>query len=185
MWLISMLFLGSMTASSVNRMNGIFFSVIFVAAIGVNGLCLLLKKHSAAVMVVVGGIYLLSFGRFANYYFGGTYTEENFPLLLFDIPVTEAVDFIEQDSVLCKKMTQMVEPGVYYLLGRSISPYELDMRVIESEHQYGNYIFETLGLIEDQYNYIVREDFDEYSENLREAGFTEERYQKYSLFYKK
>lgn len=137
------------------------------------------------VVALVSVLYLLIFGKFANYYFGGTYTEENFMLLLFDIPVTEATDFIEQDSVLCQKMTQMVEPGVYYLLEKPKSPYELDMRKIETEHCYGNYLFETLGTIEDQYNYIVADNFGEYAQKLRDAGFTEERYQKYSLFYKK
>lgn len=185
LWLISMLLLGSMTAVSVNRMNGVFYSVIFLAAVGINGLCMMLKKHSVTVVALVSAIYLLIFGKFANYYFGGTYTEENFMLSLFDIPITEATDFIEQDSVLCQKKTQMVEPGVYYLLEKPKSPYELDMRKIETEHCYGNYLFETLGTIEDQYNYIVADNFGEYAQKLRDAGFTEERYQRYSLFYKK
>lgn len=106
-------------------------------------------------------------------------------LLLFDIPVTEATDFIEQDSVLCQKKTQMAEQGIYYLLEKPKSPYELDMREIESELKYENYMFGTLGTIEDQYNYIVVETFDEYSEKLRATGFIEERYERYSLFYKK
>ena len=94
-------------------------------------------------------------------------------------------DFIEQDSVLCQKKTQMAEQGIYYLLEKPKSPYELDMREIESELKYENYMFGTLGTIEDQYNYIVVETFDEYSEKLRATGFIEERYERYSLFYKK
>ena len=185
LWLVSMLFLGAMTAVSVNRMNGIFYSIIFIAATGLSGLCRIFKKHSIMVIALVSVIYLLSFGKFANYYYGGSYTEKNFMLLLFDIPVTEATDFIEQDSVLCQKKTQMAEQGIYYLLEKPKSPYELDMREIESELKYENYMFGTLGTIEDQYNYIVVETFDEYSEKLRATGFIEERYERYSLFYKK
>lgn len=59
------------------------------------------------------------------------------------------------------------------------------MRKIETEHLYENYMFGTLGTIEDQYNYIVADTFGEYGEKLRAAGFTEIHYQRYSLFYKK
>lgn len=185
LWLISMLFLGTVTAVSVNRMNSIFYSIVFFAALGVNGLYTMFKKHSIIVITLISIIYLLNFVKFANYYYSGSYTEENFMLLLFDIPVTEATDFIEQDSVLCQKKTQMAEPGIYYLLEKPKSPYELDIRKLETEHCYENYLFETLGTIEDQYNYIVTDNFYEYSEKLRAAGFAEEHYQKYSLFFKK
>lgn len=185
LWFTSMLFLGALTEANVNRMNGIFFSTIFFAAVGINGLCMMLKKHFVAVAVVVGGIYLMCFGKFAGYYFGGAYTEENYLLSYFDVPVTEAVEFIEEDSVLSKKTTQMAEQGIYYALGNLKSPYDLNMREIDMEHRTEHYMFGTLGGIEDQYNYIVFGSFVEYSEELRAAGFSEEYYGDYSLFYKK
>ena len=119
----------------------------------------------------------------------GGYREETFPLSYFDIPVAEAVRFIEQDEVLSGKTTQMAQAGAYYLLGKAISPYELDIKVVEGKvgqkRRLGNYIFGALDPIEDSCNYIVRDDFVEYSETLRAAGFSEERYEGYSLFYKK
>lgn len=185
LWLISMLFLGAKTEANVNRMNGIFFVIIFVATVGMDGLCKAVKRHSTAIVVIVSVVCLLHFGKFANYYFGGTYTAENYMLPLFDVPVTEAAEFIEQDSVLSQKTTQMFEVGIYYTLGALKSPYDLDMREIETVKRHGNYIFGFLGGIEEQYNYIVADTFEEYSEQLRAAGFTEERYRGYSLFYKK
>lgn len=184
LWLVGMLLLGAHIEANVNRMNGIFYCVILFVAVGINGLCTALKKYSMAAVVMIAGIYLLYFGKFASYYFG-EYTDENFPLSYFDIPVAEAVELIEQDSALCTKTTQMAEHGLYYALSTLKSPYDLDVQKIEQESQFENYQFGRLEEIDDQRNYIVREDFVEYCEELRAAGFMEERYQKYSLFYKK
>lgn len=185
LWLVGMVLLGTISATNVNRMNGVFYCVVFFAAVGIDGLIRKLRKYSAVAGILIVGIYLACFGKFANYYFGGTYTDSTFPIGYFDVPVAEATNFIEQDSSLNKKTTQMAEKGVYYALGTLKSPYELNMREIDLENKTDNYIFGALGEIEDQYNYIVLRSYTDYMEELRAAGFSEEYYGDYSLFYKK
>lgn len=80
----------------------------------------------------------------------------------------------------------MAEPKIVYAISALTDPAEL--KVWEKEEgmeSFKNYRFNVLGEISDQNNYIVRDGFEEYCTQLRAAGFSEERYGEYSLFYKK
>jgi len=198
LWFLSMLFFESHIESNVNKTNGIFFSVIVLAVEGLDtlrGACgrlvrrLWKGREKAAEIAAAAGlcsIYLFCFGNFGVYYFGGHYSAETYPLDLFDLTVTEALDFVEQDPVLCRKITQMAEKEIYYAVSTLEDPYQLRVQLGTGDGiRYKNHWIGCLGEISDEYNYIVRDGFEEYCEELRKAGFTEERFTRYSLFYKK
>ena len=76
----------------------------------------------------------------------------------------------------------MAEAGIYYALSVRPSPYEL--RIGErKDNRYGQYVWNGLGVIEEDCNYIVRHTFAEYMGELRSIGFQEIDYGAYSLFY--
>ena len=80
----------------------------------------------------------------------------------------------------------MAEKEIYYAVSTLENPYELQVKLGTGDGiRYNNHWIGCLGEITDAYNYIVRDGFEEYCGQLREAGFTEERFVKYSLFYKK
>ncbi len=186
LWFAAILFFESHIPTNVNRINGIFFTAVFLAVEGAYTLIFGLISGRGKRWMLTGiiGIYIVCFVRFSAYYYSGRYTAETYLLPYFDIPVTEALTFIEQDETLRDKETQMSEVEIYYALSTLISPYELRFGTRE-ESCYRKYHFGGLGGIEDGCNYIVRDGFDEYCELLRAAGFTEQRYEGYSLFYKK
>ena len=52
------------------------------------------------------------------------------------------------------------------------------------DNRFENFVVGGLGPVSEEYNYIIRDGFEEYCEQLRKMGFTEVRFSKYSLFYK-
>ncbi|MBQ7955105.1 MAG: glycosyltransferase family 39 protein [Lachnospiraceae bacterium] len=184
LWFVSfLLFAGHTTMTSVNKANGIFFVTILIALEGLLFICGLCKKYSKIIITCICGIYALCFLFFARYYFMGSYTAETYPLSYFEIDAEEAFKLIEENEDFQDDITYFTGDKIYYALFTRISPYELMIDEIEGA-TFRNYWFSALGAIEDGYNYIVRDGFEEYCNQLRDAGFAEIRYNHYSFFYK-
>lgn len=78
--------------------------------------------------------------------------------------------------------TFMAEAPVYLALSMRLSPY--DMMMYEDSNDFFDYWHcNQLPGIEEGYNYIVRDIYVEYADELRQRGFSEIRYKGYSLFY--
>lgn len=212
LWFASVFCLECHIASNVNKVNGIFYTAVVLAATGmktlaeaVNGFVLIcrrklaearqrtipqqdpagrVKRCFAAALICIYGMYFLSF---SSYYFCGDYREDYPVLPLFFFPVTEAVAFIEQDAVLSGKETCMTDSPAVYPISTLESPYILDLDNDGwEEDRYGNYRFSVWDAeCNEECNYIIREDFHDFSEKIRAAGFEEKQYDGYSLFYKK
>lgn len=105
------------------------------------------------------------------------------PISYFDITVEEAVAFIDEHPEYQGKGTWMAEQKIYYALSAGASPYDMAFAQGMEETDTG-YYYGSLGEIEDGYNYIVRDIFEEYAQDLRNIGYSEEKYENYSLFYK-
>ena len=104
----------------------------------------------------------------------------------FDLTMAEAINFIEQDPELREKKTQMMQAKTYFGISALVDPYKLNAQVEElGEKRCGNYYFGDLGPVSDDLNYIVTDRMEEFAQELREAGFSEESFLRYSLFYKK
>ncbi len=197
LWFISILFFESHIDANVNKINGIFLTVVLLAAEGMETLlhiCGRIVRQTWAFKVKAGivtgliCVYTFCFADFAVYYYGGTYMADNYMITYFSVPMAEAIDFIAQDPILCRKKTQTAEDlrvtEIFYALDLLKSPYTFEIGRME-ESLFENYQFGCLGEIENQYNYLVGDEFGEYIEELREAGFMEQDYDGYFLFYKK
>lgn len=101
----------------------------------------------------------------------------------FEVLVTEAVEFIEENPQYGPKGVQMAQMPVYFGLSTLRSPYELELFDKEL-YVLDYYRCSHLGDIEDGYYYIVSSSFADYANELRAKGFTEIPYTGYSLFYR-
>lgn len=185
-WFFSVLLFGSHIAEcNVNKINGIYFSVVLIA---IEGIWVLWKVRS---WIPKGGccllafIYCWGFIRFGQYYYGGTYTLDNQNMPYFDITVKEGITYIDEDPLLSRRVTYMAENGIYFAMSTLISPYEL--RIWEQgNYQYGNFVWSSLGEIYPDCNYLIRHIYmdEEYRDKYFDAGFKEIDFGDYSLFYK-
>lgn len=184
LWLAVIIIFESHVPANVNRINSAFFAAVFLTVEGMSALSSVCSRFRRWVPMGLTIVYAFCFMRFSGYYYGGSYTEQNYMLPYFDLRVSEAIEYIEQDEELRGRQTQMSQVQIYYALSTLESPYVL--RVENGDGMsYGNYRFGVLGEIEDDCNYIVGDWFENYSEELRAAGFAEECYDGYSLFFKK
>lgn len=185
LWFVSVLFLGGHITAGVNHMNSIFCAVILIAVEGISFI-LQLKKKSLRIPILslLSVIYLFCFLQFGNYYYRGAYTRQYHPLSYFDITVSQAVDLLNENNHFGQDGTYMAEQKIYYALSAFESPYEMSFSLSEDANNYNGYYFNALGAIEDNYNYIVRDIYFEYADQLRARGFTEIAYPGYYLFYK-
>lgn len=186
LWFLASLLLALHVKTVINKMNYIYFVTIYITTDGFFTLCGLLrplsKKLVPLLTVFVCCFYAISFLCFGSYYYLGAYTAEHTPLRYFEIVPTEAISFLSAHPEYGPKGTQMSQQPIYYALSTLASPYELQL-FDETNIICDNIICSTLGPIEDGYNYIVRDFFTEYAQELRDAGFTEITYTNYSLFY--
>jgi len=182
-WFLVMLYYGSHLEVGVNRINGIYFVVMFVAVEAMwvlsraKGLC------AGTVLLIIAVLYAGGFLDFATYYYRGQYTADTYPLAYFDITVEEAVEFIDSNPELSQRKTYMAENAIYYAISALPSPYDFEWG--SNMRNYGNYVFGGLGEIEEDANYIVHQVYGDYQDELRRLGFEEIRYANYSLFYMK
>lgn len=181
LWFGAMFLLAGVIDSNCNRVNGIYFSAIFLAAEGIWLLVGIAKRYSQALLIVCCFLYAIGFVRFGSYYYGGSYEQDHYPLDCFDFTVSEAIEFLEENLQYQNRVTYMGENSVYLALSMLKSPYE--MEIYEDKSLFFEYYYcSSLPEIEAECNYIVCDIYEEYAEELRSLGFMERRYPGYSLF---
>ncbi len=184
-WFLSILLFESRIDSNVNKLNGIFYVVVLIAAAGLDILQQAFGKFGPVPLIAAGCIYFFCFLDFSSYYYGGAYTAETDRLPFFDITITDGLRQIADDPVLSGKETQMAQPEIIFALSSLPSPYDLQIGK-RDDHFYQNYHMGSLSSIDDRCNYIVSDGlFDDYCAELRAAGFQEIHYEGYTLFYKR
>lgn len=168
------------------RLNGLYLPICFFISYGVEILYELITKRSAKVAFAIVATFILfsavAFLRFAVYYYCGGYSIEAHNMEYFDIDISEGINYVTNDPYLSQKVTQMAEPVVYCYLGMGANPY--DYGIINYQRS-DNELFTCHSLtdIDKNQNYIVRDLFPDFSQELRDMGFTEKKYTCYSLFY--
>ncbi len=187
LWFLAMLLFESHIESNVNKINGIYVVCVLIALFGAAGLFGLLRPKTrslrALLPCVLCILYAAEFLHFASYYFGGDYTREQHPLTHFDVTVTEAVDFIEDNPQIRHEGTWMTQTGIFFALSALPSPYELRLWEPQDDGYLAYYHCYGFPEIAPKYNYIVKDSYGEYAQELRAEGFTEIPYGGYSLFY--
>lgn len=187
LWFLIHFFLFCCLNPNGYRITGIYFSVTAISACGLQTVLRFLRERSpfraagAVGTAVIAAVYLVCFVRFGIYYYMGEYTVTTAPLAHFDITVTEGIAWLEEHPEYQNRGVYMAEPPTYYLLSTLTSPYELVYDCNRLDHDY--YVCGSLPEIQDGYNYIVRDIFWEYAQELRQRGYAEEAFTGYSLFY--
>ncbi len=184
LWFLAELFFESHIKTSTYTINGIFLVTALLAVEGIHVLCRKAAKWKPLLLLGICGIYALCFLRFGVFYYSGEYTEKTYPLHYFGITFSEGIDFIEGDEVLREKLTFVSEVGIFYALSKQLPPDEFGLSGDQSIH-WNQYWFGSLQEISDEYNYLMCDGYEDYREELRQAGFSEQRYDNYSVFYKK
>lgn len=178
LWFGVMLLLGSLTYTTVNKMNAIYAVMVMLAVYGmwcILGSC---KKLCYVFRGAVLCIYAMVFIGFCTYYYGGDYMMERNPLSYFSEDIGEAYEDIINNPIICSKQTQMAQNSVFLGLAASMSPYEYASEIWTESFMCGG-----LTGTSPEYNYIVEDKYGEFMQELRNAGFTEIDYEGYSLFY--
>lgn len=173
-WAMSCLICLSLTFANVNKTIGIY---TVVAIMIVNGIMNVVKifNNRAVVAVAIGILYLFWGCLFIKFYF----TEYR---CFFSNDITEGICFIESDDILCRRNTWTALSAIIVAAYDLPSPQEYS--ATEVDENYNNWKCHALPAIEDGCSYIVDDSFVEYSQELRNRGFSEEIFDHYSVFYK-
>lgn len=183
-WFLVVLLVVSCTDNTTNKINGIFFVIIFFVVQGIMSLLNIGRKYTKIILVLCSVMYCIGFVRFSTYYYLGNYTADYHPLSYFDITVEDAVNFLDENPQYLNQGTYLAESPVYLALSMRLSPYDMDMEAFEKSNVFSEYWYcNQLPGIEEGYNYIVRDIYVDYANTLRSLGYGENAYIGYSLFY--
>ena len=154
---------------NVNKLNGVFFSLLFFAVYGIwHAWSLLQKRKSKTVFfAAVMGAYLCFFVSFSCYYFG-PYTEKTFPLTDFadcyDDILDKYADKIEDKNVYVNANY------IYYALGERLSPQEMQVIELGTESRGNVYFMHPREVDENGFYILIGKE--SVLEKLKAEGFT-------------
>ena len=185
LWFASCITLFLRLNANVYRMNEIYFSYILMIVLLIRRLSGLKQKVWRYVPYVCVVIYLVSFGIFAKTYYGGEYTRRFYDMPYFDIIPTEGIRFLEDHPEYRHRRAYMAEWRLNYALATLTSPYEMGWKDDGNNEEFSTYYeVGTLPEIELDCDYIVRDIYTEYMEELSALGYREEKFVNHSVFYR-
>ena len=204
LWLLSILLFESCIETHTYTLNSAFFPLVFLTVSGLDGLQRLLRGDLAvpftkaaeltkytrlALPFFATGIlvwYLTSSARFFLYY-ERDFTRDTYPQMYFGYEVADAFAFVAQSPSLAGRQVYCSEPAIYYLLGSGTSPFAVEDPATFGYHSsshLGNYHFVSVPGIDPQACYIFAYgSYADYVEDLKEAGFAEQRFSEAALYY--
>lgn len=175
---------GILIEPSVNRINAIYFSLIYYVAVGIMSL----SENKKYIFYMIITLYIIIYSLFLYKYFG-IYGKENVNLS-FNNDIVGIVKYIEGNDKFDNKYINLglIAPHQYiYTLIANETPPEEFMKTVEIKdnkvYSYGRYIFYELELKENIV-YVVEEN-DWLKDVLLKQGFTKENYDNnIDIFYK-
>lgn len=194
-WFISVFIIGTLIELSLTRINAIFFSIAFIAAYGVyciwkvieylvakivnhNAKSRIITIIMALFFVAVVGIYSKNFAFFARYYYGGLYEKEYVWLPLFEETIDEAVEFLEEHPEYKGTSCHTSCFDCIMALALKMSPYDFAKL---DENEYWHPL--STPKIEPGMTFIMSNTNVDYMNGLRNAGYSELDFGKYTIFY--
>jgi hypothetical protein len=192
-WFLVIFIMGTMIDSNVNRLNGIYISILYFI---VNGIISFVKicAHISSrinISVAVVAIYIVCFIAFGKFYFGQEYREKYDPLPFFDYSLDEPLAYIEQHVEYGDKIVYidgLSQNYIHFLFSTKISPYDYNESYRNSgndfSRSYNNYVF---GITDEDVNtnsiYIIDNDYTEsMGRELEELGYTQKEFKHYSVY---
>lgn len=190
--LYAWILMGMITGGSgpnINRLNGIFFALLFCVLYGMRYLwnalknwlygkpprenslkeaLLSWKNPERKIGWIILALYIGCFVSYAQYYFC-KYPQDIYPQDFFADTCKEITDFIEIGTGE-PKVVYMDASYIYYLLGAEEDPYEANLTETKPE-TYWKYVFHLPEEIGTDSIYIVRETNEAYKARLQEYPF--------------
>ena len=196
-WFLIMFVCGCCMEVNVNRVNGIYISVLFFLVEGVVWLLSFWKGQKVQTYALMGitVAYVVLFILFLGFYFGGGYQQKYEPLDFFNYSLEEAIETQNRLQTVGDKTVYIGEVNqtyVYYLSALQVSPYEyhavnvLDESDYESISEWGKtfskYRFYLPENIDFSADYIVGKEDVAYCEKLEQAGFSKYETEHYYIY---
>ena len=188
LWFAVCFIIGALTETNSNKINAIFFVVIYITMEGFLAVVSFVKdKKTQLSHVAIGAVlamYIFCFGRFGVYYYGSQYTLDTDPMPYFFQIVTEAVEYLEEHPEQKNLGTYMDEPGIVLAISTLYSPDEMgSMADADWSATYcdGYYYCRDLTA-RPNYNYIIKHSNEAFVNDLRVMGYEEIEFDGYSLF---
>ena len=188
LWFVVCFGIGMLTETNSNKINAIFFVVIYMIIEGLRWFGLFVQKQKEQFFQIAVGavllVYAFCFGRFGAYYYGGQYTVDQHPMPYFFTIVTEAVAYLEEHPEKKNAGTYMDEPGIVLAVSTLYPPEKMGpMEDADWSATYcdGYYYCRDLTA-RPNYNYIIKHTNEAFSNDLRTMGYEEIAFDDYSLF---
>ena len=173
-------FLGMIhTDSNVNKTAAIYPAAIILAVDGIIFLTKLL--HDRKVVFAICLIYYSCCFLFFEKYYFTEYFLETYPMDLFEVDISDGMQFIRNDYLLAEREVYTTHNPIYLAWFDLLPPF--DYGDAEETKVYQNYLCCRLPEIDAEYVYVVRNNYGEYMTELRAAGFCEEKFEGYSVFF--
>ncbi|WP_029323812.1 glycosyltransferase family 39 protein [Butyrivibrio sp. AE3004] len=176
LWFACELLIGAMLGGdgpNVNKMNGIFFTLAFFAAFGMETVLLLFSKKRKAMIAsctLLACVFIGLSGAFFIKYFG----EYSDNLYLFQKTIDEPLKVLEKEEYFVDKQVVFIHdnqpyipPYIFFLLGTKLSPYDFNMN---DTSYYARYLFNPPDELSCDYIYLVFDGNDERVESLQNMG---------------
>ena len=181
-WLAAQTIMGLLIDEpNVNKVNGVFFSLLFFAVYGIWHVWTLIRKKAGrkTFLAAVAGAYACFFAAFAVYYFG-PYTEDTFPLTEFADCYDDILD--SYADVIGEKKVYVDAKYIYYALGEELPPQE--MQVIEKGTQSRGNVYFSYPKEVDENGFYILNGKESVMDELEAAGFTMKKEGFYTVCYK-
>ena len=166
--------------TNINKMNGIYISLIYFVGIFISYISDKLKYGS----IVVIFMYIVSYGMFAKYYFIDFSYEDLMFSELSIINASEKAEELDRNTIFVEN--SLNQTYIYTLIANPISPYnfansvKIDNLVVT---EYGKYRFELPNEIDENAVYIIKNDEKKINE-LLENNFKVKQYDELYVMWK-
>ena len=182
-WFISMILMGLLLGGdgpNANKLNAIFFAIVFYVVIGLSKL----KKNKITIILLII-IYSYSFLSFTNFYFH-KYNDYYYHQFLFEPSFQDVLKDLNTNKKIKDRITYMDIEPIYYLWEDKIDAKKLKNTNWDPDvekFKFLNYRFYLLNNTNCLSNYIIKKDNEEYLQKLSNCDLKKKSYKDYYLFY--
>ena len=182
-WFISMILMGLLLGGdgpNANKLNAIFFVIVFYVVLGLSKV----RKNKIAIILSVM-IYSYSFFSFTNFYYR-KYNDDYYLQFLFESSFQDVLKDIKTNKKIQNQITYMDMQPIYYLWEDKIDAKRLKYTNWGSDvkkFKFLNFRFFLPDKVNCLANYIIKKDNERYLRKLSNCELKKKAYKDYYLFF--
>lgn len=192
-WFLIIFSCGCCMIANVNRLNGIYVATLFFLVDGIVTVLDLIKydKVRSVFWGMLLGVYVLLFGHFVKFYFGGEYQTKYEPFDYFEYSLEKTLQTYEEIKKQDNRdvyVGDVYQAYIYFLSAKRISPAEywnnenVNVEKLLNGEEYLNYKFYLPESIDCNSDYIVSKNNLEFSHKLEKFGFSKYESDYYNIY---